>query len=117
MIYNLIIIETKYPTEHLNLTKEKFFEELWKWTYEEDLWDFIESESPDTEYLEHYINVFIDENMFHQYEDDEVDCYAFIVDNNGRVHTYNWNQDLIDFVLKKIEEKYGKISCLCPPSN
>ena len=107
MIYNFILNEDKYLTECFNLTKEEFFEKLWEWTYKDDLWDFIESESPDTEYLENYIcEVFINENIFHQYEDDEVDCYAFIVDDNGRVYIYNWNRDLIDFVYTKIKEHY-----------
>ena len=119
MTYNFVIIENKVQSEYLNFySKEAFFEALWEWTYEDDLWDFIEEDDPDYEYLIHYIdNIFIDENIFHQYEEDELDCFAFIVNNDGIVRLYNWNQSLEDFVLKKIEEKYGKISCLCPPSN
>lgn len=119
MSYNFIIIENKVRHEYLNIKSEKeFFEELWKWTYVDDLWEFIEYDNPDNEYLIHYIdNIFIDQNMFHEYEEDELDCFAFVVYDDGRVSTYNWNQPLEDFVLKKIEEKYGKISCLCSESD
>lgn len=112
--YNFVIIEGKVKSEYLNFYfEEAFFEALWKWTYEDDLWDFIEEEKPNKEYLIHYIdNTFIDENIFHEYEEDEITCYAFKVDDDGIVHTYNWNQSLEDFVLKKVKEKYGKISCL-----
>ena len=47
--------------------------------------------------------------MFHNYEDDDLTCYAFEVDDDEEVHTYNWGQSLIDFVLNKIKEKYGKL--------
>lgn len=109
MNYNFVITENKVRNEYLNIsTKEEFFEKLWEWTYEDDLWDFIEGDEPDYEYLIHYIdNVFIDQNIFHEYEEDELDCFAFIVYDN-RVSTYNWNKSLEDFVLKKIEEHYGR---------
>lgn len=109
--YNFVIIENKVQNEYLNIkTEEEFFEELWKWTYAEDLWEFIEIDKPDKECLIHYIDdVFISEEMFHNYEDDDLTCYAFEVDDDEEVHTYNWGQSLIDFVLNKIKEKYGKL--------
>ena len=111
MSYNFVITENKIQTEYLNIkSKKEFFEELWKWTYVDDLWDFIEYDKPDHEYLIHYIdNTFIDDNIFHGYEEDELDCFAFVVHDNGRVSTYNWNKSLEDFVLGKIKEKYGKV--------
>ena len=106
MMYNFIIIENKIQTEYLNIETEKeFFEKLWEWTYEDDLWDFIEENEPDYEYLIH----FIDENIFHQYYEDEIDCFAFIVNDNGKINVYNWNVSLEKFVLNKIKEKYGKV--------
>ena len=83
MTYNLVIIETKCPEAYLNLTEEEFFEKLWIWTYVDDLWDFIEEENPGSEYLNEFIYRFIDENMFHGYEDDDTDCYAFVAYDNG----------------------------------
>ena len=111
MSYNFVITENKVQNEYLNIkTEEEFFEELWKWTYVDDLWDFILEEKPNKEYLLHYIcNTFIDENIFHYYEEDELDCFVFIVHDNGRVSIYNWDKFLEDFILNKIKEKYGKI--------
>ena len=108
MTYNFVIIENKVKSEYLNFySEEAFFEKLWEWTYEDDLWDFIEEDNPDREYLIHYIDdVFIDENIFHEYEEDKTDCYAFKVTDKGEVITYNWNQPLEDFVMKKIKLKY-----------
>ena len=108
MTYNFVIIEGKVKSEYLNFySEEAFFEALWEWTYEDDLWDFIEENKPDKEYLIHYIDNFIDENIFHEYEEDEIDCYAFVVDD-GKVYTYNWNKPLEDFVMKKVKEHYEK---------
>lgn len=106
MTYNFVIIVGKYhPEACLNLTKEKFFEELWRWPYVDELWDFIDLESPDKEYLEDYIyNTFIDENIFHKYEDDDANCYAFTVSDDGKTKTYNWDQSLVDFVYDKIKD-------------
>ena len=107
MIYNIVITEYKTHTSFLNLSKEEFFKKLWEWTYKDDLWDFIEENKPDKEYLIYYIDNFIDENIFHEYEEDEIDCYAFVVDD-GKVYTYNWNKPLEDFVMKKVKEHYEK---------
>ena len=110
MTYNFVIIENKVQNEYLNFSSEEaFFEKLWEWTYEDDLWDFIEEDEPDEEYLDHFIcNIFIDQNIFHEYEEDELDCFAFKVDDDGMVHVYNWNQPLVDFVMKKVKEHYEK---------
>lgn len=110
MTYNFVIIEGKVKSEYLNFySEDDFFKELWKWTYEDDLWDFIEEDKPDKEYLIHFIdNIFIDQNIFHEYDEDELDCFAFIVDDDGMVHTYNWNQSLEDFVMRKVKEHYEK---------
>jgi hypothetical protein len=119
MTYNFVIIENKVQYEYLNIpTKEEFFEELWEWTYVDDLWEFIEYDKPNYEYLIYFIdNTFIDQTIFHKYKEDELDCFAFIVHDDGKVSVYNWNKSIKDFILKKIEEKYGKISCLCSSSN
>ena len=111
MTYNFVITENKIQNEYLNISsEEEFFEKLWECTYVDDLWDFIESDDPDSEYLIHFIdNIFIDENIFHTYEDDDLDCYAFKVDNNGKVYTYNQNKSLEDFVIKKVKEHYENI--------
>ena len=110
MTYNFVIIEGKYPEAYLNLTREEFFDTLWLWTYVDDLWDFIDLENPDKEYLEHYIcNTFINENIFHKYEDDDINCYAFIVYDNSNVSSYNWNEHLVEFIYNKIKEKYENI--------
>ena len=104
MKYNLIIIEDKCITDYLNLTKSEFFETLWEWTYEYDLWDFIEEEDPDEESLNEYLcNIFIDDNIFHRYCEDDTNCYAFVVDD-GKVSTYHWNQDLLNFIYDKIKD-------------
>ena len=110
MIYNIVFIDGKAITEFLNfVSEEDFFEKLWEWTYLDNLWDFIEEDKPDKERLISYIdNIFIDDEIFHNFEDDDLTCFAFVVHDNGRVSTYNWNQSLEDFVLKKIEKKYGK---------
>ena len=104
--YNLVIIENKQCIPFLNLTEQAFYDKLWEWTYEYDLWDYIDDNNPDEEELDGAICQFIDENIFHELEDDDIDCYAFKVDDDGIVHTYNWNQSLEDFVLRKIKEHY-----------
>ena len=111
MTYNLIIFENKYPSEYLNISTEReLFEKLWDWTYIDDLWYFIEEENPNKEYLNDFIeNTFIDDNIFHKYEDDDTNCYVFEVNNLGRTRTYLWDHSLIDFIYEKISEKYERI--------
>lgn len=106
--YNFIIIEGKVIIDYLNfVNKEEFFEELWRWTYVDDLWDFIEESDPTEEELNSYINdVFVEENIFHNYEEGTVDCFAFTVNNEGIVHIYYLNEDLINFIYNKIKEHY-----------
>ena len=118
MIYNLVITEYKTHTSFPNLSKEEFFKKLWEWTYEDDLWDyFIDEpeilEEEHQEDLEDWLwDFFIPECVFHNDEDDTVNCYAFVVKSsiNGSimVEDYYFNQDLVNFILKKIEQKYDK---------
>ena len=100
--YNLVIIESKQCIPFLNLTEQAFYDKLWEWTYEDDLWDWIEENNPTEEELENVLDTFIRENVFHQYEDDDVDCFAFIVDDS--VKEYQVNEELFEFVYAKIKE-------------
>ena len=102
--YNLVIIENKQRIPFLNLTEQEFYDKLWEWTYEDDLWDYLEENNPSEEDLKDALYRFIDENMFHKYEDDDVDCFAFIVDDS--VKEYQISEELFDFVKSKIEEHY-----------
>lgn len=103
--YNLVIIENKQRIPFLNLTEQAFYDRLWEWTYEDDLWDYIDETNPDEEELEKVLNQFIEENIFHEYEDDDVDCFAFVNTDEGIVE-YQINEELFDFVKSKIEEHY-----------
>ena len=113
MIYNVAFMIYKEVSSYTNLTKKEFFDKLWEWTYEDDLWDFIDEADPNKEDLIAYLdNVFIDENMFHKFEDDDTTCYAFCVDIQGTINIttsifeYNWNQELEDYIMNKILERY-----------
>jgi hypothetical protein len=103
--YNLVMIENKQCIPFLNLTKQAFYDKLWEWTYEDDLWDYIDENNPTEEDLEDALCQFIDENVFHKWEDDEVDCFAFINTDEGIVE-YQISEDLIKFVKSKIKEHY-----------
>lgn len=103
--YNLVIIENKQRIPFLNLTEQAFYDRLWEWTYEDDLWDYIDETNPDEEELEKVLNQFIEENIFHEYEDDDVDCFAFVNTDEGIVE-YQINEELFDFVKSKIKEHY-----------
>ena len=109
--YNLVIIQNKQRIPFLNLTEKEFYNELWKWCYEDDLWDYL-YETPEVlnnkEELEDYLlNTFIPECLFHEYEDDNLDCFAFIVsDEKLDVREYNEDRTL-SFVLNKIKEHYN----------
>lgn len=105
--YNLVIIEGKQRTPYLNLTEQAFYDTLWEWAYEDDLWDYIEEDNPTDEELENYLDTFIRENMFHEYEDDDVDCFAFINDEDY-VKEYQIDKNIIEFVRGKIKEYYGQ---------
>jgi hypothetical protein len=105
--YNLVIIEGKQRIPFLNLTEQEFYDKLWEWTYEDDLWDYIEENNPTKEELEKSLYDFIKENVFHEYEDDDVDCFAFIVDDS--VKEYQIDEGLFEFVYAKIKEHNEQI--------
>jgi hypothetical protein len=100
--YNLVILEAKQCIPFLNLTEQEFYDKLWEWTYEDDLWDYIEENNPTKEELENVLDQFIRENMFHEYEDDDVDCFAFTVEDS--VKEYQIDEGLYKFIYSKIEE-------------
>lgn len=110
--YNFIILDINKTTNpFLNfLDENKFLEELWKWCYEDDLWDFLD-ESPEvlnnSEELEDYLlGTFIPEDLFHHYEDDDLNCFAFTAsDEKLDVREYDKDRAL-PFVLNKIKERY-----------
>ena len=104
--YNLVIIEGKQRIPFLNLTEQAFYDKLWEWTYEDDLWDYLDEVSPSEEELENVLDQFIRENMFHQYEDDDVDCFAFI--NDDEIKEYQIDENLFEFVKSKIKEHNEK---------
>ena len=106
--YNLVVIENKQRIPFLNLTEQAFYDKLWEWTYEDDLWDYIEENNPTEEELENALDQFIMENMFHQYEDDDVDCFAFVNTEEGIVE-YQISERLIEFVKSKIKEHYENV--------
>ena len=101
--YNLVIIESKQCIPYLNLTEKAFYDTLWEWTYEDDLWDYIEENNPTDEELENALDQFIRENMLHEYEDDDVDCFAFINDEDC-IKEYQIDENLMEFVRGKIKE-------------
>ena len=109
--YNFIIIDiNKAINSFLNfLDENKFLEELWEWCYEDDLWDFL-SENPEVlnnkDDLEDWIlNQFIPEDLFHRYEDDDLNCFAFTV-SDEKLDVREYNEDrALTFVLNKIKEQ------------
>ena len=109
--YNFIITEDKVIHSFLNiLNEEEFLKELWKWCFVDDLWDFL-NENPevltDSEDLENYIlNTFISEDLFHRYEDDDLNCFAFTA-SNEKLDVREYDEDrALSFVLDKIKEHY-----------
>ena len=111
--YNFVITEGKVTNPFLNiLNEEKFLEKLWEWYYEYNLWDFID-ENPEvltnSKDLENYIlDTFIPEDLFHHYEDDDLNCFAFTV-SDEKLDVREYDEDrALTFVLNKIEEYYGK---------
>ena len=103
--YNLVIIENKQCIPFLNLTEKEFYDKLWEWTYEDDLWDYIDDNNPDKEELENALNQFIEESIFHKYEDDDVNCFAFINTDEGIVE-YQISDKLFEYIEFKIKEHY-----------
>ena len=110
--YNLIIIESKVKTYYLNLTKEKFFNHLWEWTFEYDLWDNIETDnllSNEEELINWIWDFVIPQCIFHKYEDDEIDCIAFTnSDEKCEVSLYDGDEDLVNFIINRIYKYYNK---------
>ena len=104
--YNLVIIEGKQCIPFLNLTEKEFYDKLWEWTYEDDLWDYIEENNHTEEELENALDQFIRENVFHKYEDDDVNCFTFVNDGDY-IKEYQIDENLINFVQSKIKEHYG----------
>ncbi len=109
--YNFIITDDKVINPFLNiLNEEEFLEKLWEWCYEDDLWDFLD-ENPEVlnnkEDLEDWIlNQFIPEDLFHRYEDDDSNCFAFTV-SDEKLDVKEYNEDrALTFVLNKIKEHY-----------
>lgn len=107
--YNFVIIENKVISSFLNfLNENEFLEELWEWCYEDDLWDFID-ETPEVlnnkEDLEDYLlNTFIPECLFHKYEDDNLNCFAFTA-SDEKLDIREYDEDrALSFVLNKIKK-------------
>ena len=100
--YNLVIIEGKQCIPFLNLTEQAFYDKLWEWTYEDDLWDYLDENNPTEEDLEDVLAQFIRENVFHEYEDDDVHCFAFTVEDS--VKEYLIDEGLYKFIYSKIKE-------------
>ena len=109
--YNFIIIEYKVIHSFLNIpNEEEFLEELWEWCYEDDLWDYLDENLEvltNPEDLEDYIlNTFIPKNLFHCYEDDDLNCFAFTA-SDEKLEVREYNEDrAISFILNKIKEHY-----------
>ena len=109
--YNFIIIDNKSISSFLNfLNENEFLEKLWEGCYEDDLWDFLD-ENPevlnDKEYLEEWIlNTFIPEDLFHHYENDDLNCFAFTV-SDEKLDVREYNEDrALSFILNKIKKHY-----------
>ena len=107
MTYNVIFIVNKVQTSYLNLSEEEFFNKLWEWTYEDDLWYNLEDEGLPTEedFRDWLWGYFIPENVFHRYEEDEVDCFCFYVNSENKVLCYNNYDKLADFIVDKVKQK------------
>jgi len=101
--YNLVIIENKQCIPFLNLTEQDFYDKLWEWTYEDNLWDYLEENHPTEEELNYVLPQFINDNIFHKYEDDYIDCFAF-TNNDGYVTEYEIGDNLFNFIYNKIKE-------------
>ena len=114
LLYNFIIIEGKVINSFLNLLDEnEFLEELWKWCYIDDLWDYLD-ETPEvltnSEELEDYLlGTFIPEDLFHLHVDYDINCFAFTAtDEKLEVREYDKDRAL-SFVLDKIKKHYENI--------
>jgi hypothetical protein len=105
--YNLVMIENKQRIPFLNLTEQEFYDKLWEWTYEDDLWDYIDDNNSNKEEIGNILYDFIEQNMFHKWEDDYVDCFAFVNTDEGIVE-YKIDDTLFEFIKSKIKEHYER---------
>ena len=105
--YNLVVVENKQCIPFLNLTEQAFYDKLWEWTYVDDLWDYLDENNPSEEDLKDSLFQFINENVFHRYEDDDIDCFAFISEDT--IKEYEIDDNLYDFIKSKIKEHYEKL--------
>jgi hypothetical protein len=110
--YNFIIIDyNKSINPFLNfINEDEFLEKLWDWCYEDNLWDYLDENSEilnNSEDLEDYLlNTFIPEDLFHRYEYDDLNCFAFTAsDEKLGVREYDESRALT-FVLNKIKKDY-----------
>ena len=110
--YNFIITDiNKTINSFLNfLDENEFLEKLWEWCYEDDLWDYLYETQEvlnNKENLEDYLlNTFIPEDLFHRYEDDDLNCFAFTV-SDEKLDVREYNEDrALTFILNKIKEHY-----------
>jgi len=101
--YNLVIVEGKQCIPFLNLTEQAFYDKLWEWSYEDDLWYWIEEDNPNKEELKDIVLQFIHDNILHKYEDDDVNCFAFINDGDI-IKEYQVGEGLFEFIYAKIKE-------------
>ena len=110
--YNFVILDVnKTISPFLNFVDEnEFLEKLWDWCYEDDLWDYLD-ETPEvlnnSENLEDYLlDIFIPEYLFHKYEDDEINCFAFTA-SDEKLDVREYDEDrALSFVLDKIKKCY-----------
>lgn len=109
--YNFIIIDGKVIHSFLKiLNEDEFLEKLWEWCFEDDLWDYLD-ENPEvltnSEDLEKFLlDRFIPEDLFHHYEDDDLNCFAFTA-SDEKLDVREYNEDsALSFVLNKIKEHY-----------
>lgn len=110
--YNFIITEDKVISSYLNiLNEDDFLNKVWEWCWPDNLLDYLD-ENPQVlsirEELESWLlSTFIPEDLFHHYEDDHLNCFAFTVsDEKSEVAEYNEDRALT-FVLNKIKEYYA----------
>ena len=99
--YNLIIVENKQVVPFFNLTEQDFYNKLWEWTYLDDLWDYLD-DNPTI--LTEDLLTWIDLTVFHNDDEDDITCCAFVIDNE--VKEYLIQDGLIEFVKSKIKEHY-----------
>ena len=106
--YNLVIVDGNQCVPFLNLTEQAFYDKLWEWTWVDNLWYWIEEDNPNEEDIENIIFQFINYDMLHKDEDDDINCFAFI--NDGDItKEYQIDENIIKFVHGKIKEHNEQI--------